>query len=241
MLPLYLSLEGLYSYQKKQSIDFTKLTEAGLFGIFAAVGSGKSSIINLIMRFYEFDQGEILIDGHSIKNYPIAVLRKNMSLVLQDPFIYYGSIADNIRLLNDEIRDEEVIAAAEFVQADTFINSLAGSYQHQVTERGSSVSSGQKQLLAFARTIVTDPKILILDEATANIDTETEALIQESLQKIAKGRTTIAIAHRLSTIKDANQILVLEDGKIIESGKHDELLNLKGVYNQMYQLQKLEN
>lgn len=223
-----------------ENISFT-VNPGETIALVGHTGSGKSSIINLIMRFYEFDQGEILIDGHSIKNYPIAELRKNMSLVLQDPFIYYGSVADNIRLLNDKITDEEVIAAAEFVQADTFITSLAGSYQHQVTERGSSFSSGQKQLLAFARTIVTDPKILILDEATANIDTETEALIQDSLQKIAKGRTTIAIAHRLSTIKDANQILVLEDGKIIESGKHDELLNLKGVYNQMYQLQKLEN
>ena len=202
-------------------------------------GSGKSSIINVIMRFYEFYEGDILIDGHSIREYPISELRKKISLVLQDPFIYYGTIKDNIRLLNKDLTDEEVIKAAQFVQADSFINELPNTYDHLVVERGASFSSGQKQLLAFARTIVTQPKILILDEATANIDTETESLIQQGLKKMTEGRTTIAIAHRLSTIIDADQILVLESGRIVERGTHDELLEKQGIYQQMYQLQKL--
>ncbi|MDF9823675.1 ATP-binding cassette subfamily B multidrug efflux pump [Breznakia sp. PF5-3] len=203
-------------------------------------GSGKSSIINVMMRFYEFYQGEILIDGKSIKDYPIEELRSKMGLVLQDPFMFYGTINDNIRLQNKNISDHDIRKACEFVQADTFINQLSDGYEHRVIERGSSFSTGQKQLLAFARTIVTNPKILILDEATANIDTETEVLIQEGLERIRRGRTSIAIAHRLSTIKDANKILVLDKGKIVEQGTHDELLSQKGTYYMMYQLQKSE-
>lgn len=204
-------------------------------------GSGKSSIINVMMRFYEFYQGDVLIDGYSIKDFKIDQLRETMSLVLQDPFIYYGTIKDNIRLLNQDISDQEIIDALKFVQADTFIEELPNTYDHQVAERGASFSSGQKQLLAFARTLVTNPKILILDEATANIDTETEHLIQESLTRLKKGRTTIAIAHRLSTIKDAHQILVLNQGEIVERGNHDELIKLEGLYYQMYQLQQLSD
>lgn len=204
-------------------------------------GSGKSSIINVIMRFYEFYEGDVLIDGVSIKDYPLDHLRQKMGLVLQDPFIYYGSIIDNVRLLNEDITKEDVIKACKFVQADSFIEELPDKYDHQVVERGADFSSGQKQLLAFARTIVTNPKILILDEATANIDTETESLIQESLKKITEGRTTIAVAHRLSTIKDAHQILVLDHGKIVERGNHQELIALKGIYYQMYELQRLSN
>lgn len=203
-------------------------------------GSGKSSIINVMMRFYEFFEGDILIDGHSIKDYKIEELRSTIGLVLQDPFLFYGTIADNIRLQNKTITDQQIIDACEFVQADSFINQLEDGYQHKVIERGASFSTGQKQLLAFARTIVTDPKILVLDEATANIDTETESLIQEGLERIRKGRTTIAIAHRLSTIKDANMILVLDKGNIIEQGTHSELLDKKGTYYTMYQLQKKE-
>lgn len=204
-------------------------------------GSGKSSIINVMMRFYEFYEGQILIDDIDIRDFSLTELHKKMSLVLQDPFIYFGTIKDNIRLLNTDISDDQVIEAAEFVQADSFINQLSDTYDHQVVERGAAFSSGQKQLLAFARTIVTNPKILILDEATANIDTETESLIQESLNKITKGRTTIAIAHRLSTIKDASQILVLQNGSIIERGNHLSLIDQKGLYYQMYQLQKLNS
>lgn len=201
-------------------------------------GSGKSSIINLIMRFYEFYEGDILIDGVSIKDYPLSELRSNMGLVLQDSFLFYGTIKDNIRLKNKAITDAEIRKAAEFVQADKFIEALPHKYNAKVIERGASYSSGQKQLISFASTIVTDPKILILDEATANIDTETEVLIQEGLEKMRKGRTTLAIAHRLSTIRDADLILVLDHGEIVEQGTHDELLNQKGVYYGMYELQK---
>ncbi|MGO2082514.1 MAG: ABC transporter ATP-binding protein, partial [Vagococcus sp.] len=199
---------------------------------------GKSSIINVLMRFYEFGRGQILIDDVDIRDYSIEELRKKIGLVLQDAFMFYGDIASNIRLRNETITDEEVIDAAKFVQADTFINTLPGGYQARVLEGGSSLSSGQRQLISFARTIVTNPKILVLDEATANIDTETETLIQEGLKRMRSGRTTIAIAHRLSTIKDANLILVLERGRIVERGDHDELIASGGRYYDMYRLQK---
>lgn len=200
-------------------------------------GSGKSSIINLLMRFYEFSKGDILIDGQSVKNYESQELRKKIGLVLQDPFLFYGSIESNIRLHNQQMGDAEVRAAAEFVQADRFINALPNGYQQDVTERGSTFSSGQRQLVAFARTMATDPKILVLDEATANIDTETEIAIQAGLERMRKGRTTIAIAHRLSTIQDADQILVLHHGEIVERGTHQELLAERGLYHKMYLLQ----
>lgn len=200
-------------------------------------GSGKSSIINMMMRFYEFERGEILIDGNSIKNYPKEELRTKMGLVLQDPFLFYGTIKDNIRLHNDKISEESIRAAAEFVQADRFIEKLDGGYDHKVVERGATFSSGQRQLIAFARTMAADPKILVLDEATANIDTETEEAIQLALAKMRKGRTTIAIAHRLSTIQDAEQILVLHQGEIVERGNHQALLAKKGLYHKMYLLQ----
>lgn len=200
-------------------------------------GSGKSSIINLLMRFYEFERGGILIDGRSVKEYRAAELRKKMGLVLQDPFLFYGTIESNIRLYNPDMVFSEVRAAAEFVQADKFISELPDGYDHKVTERGSTFSSGQRQLLAFARTMAADPKILVLDEATANIDTETEVAIQTSLERMRQGRTTIAIAHRLSTIQDAELILVLHQGEIVERGTHQQLLAERGLYHKMYLLQ----
>ncbi|MCP1158172.1 ABC transporter ATP-binding protein [Bacillus infantis] len=200
-------------------------------------GSGKSSIINLMMRFYEFSRGDILIDGQSIKSYPKEELREKLGLVLQDPFLFYGTVKDNIRLHDAEMTDKEIEEAAHFVQAHTFIEKLDDRYDHKVVERGSTFSSGQRQLIAFARTIAANPKILVLDEATANIDTETEEAIQTALEKMRKGRTTIAIAHRLSTIQDAELILVLHQGEIVERGTHQELLALKGLYHKMYLLQ----
>ena len=200
-------------------------------------GSGKSSIINLLMRFYEYERGDIYIDDVSLKEYPKEELRKKTGLVLQDPFLFYGDIESNIRLHDKEMTSEEVRAAAEFVQANEFIEKLPEKYSQKVTERGSTFSSGQRQLVAFARTIATNPKILVLDEATANIDTETEVAIQSSLEKMRKGRTTIAIAHRLSTIQDAELILVLHKGEIVERGTHQELLVQKGLYHKMYLLQ----
>jgi len=200
-------------------------------------GSGKSSIINLLMRFYEFERGDILIDGHSIKQYPKEELRNKIGLVLQDPFLFFGTIKDNIRLYQKSMTDEEIKKAAEFVQAHTFIEKLPDQYDQQMVERGATLSSGQRQLIALARTIATNPKILVLDEATANIDTETEEAISLALNKMRKGRTTIAIAHRLSTIQDADQILVLHKGEIVERGNHQELLVQKGLYYKMYLLQ----
>ena len=229
-----------FSYDGKRdvlkNIEFTALPGQTV-ALVGHTGSGKSSIINLLMRFYEYDRGEIIIDGVSIKDYPINELRDRMGLVLQDPFLFYGSVKENIRLHNSGISDEEIEDAAKFVQADSFISKLEDGYEHRVVERGSTFSSGQRQLIAFARTIATNPKILILDEATANIDTETEEAIQEALAKMREGRTTIAIAHRLSTIQDADLILVLHQGEIVERGTHQELLNLKGLYHKMYLLQ----
>ena len=199
-------------------------------------GSGKSSIINVLMRFYEFQSGRILLDGVDIRDYSQEELRKNIGLVLQEPFLYHGTIKSNIAMYQD-INDEQVQAAAVFVDADSFIQELPQGYDSPVSERGSSFSTGQRQLLAFARTVASQPKILILDEATANIDSETESLVQASLAKMRQGRTTIAIAHRLSTIQDANCIYVLDKGRIIESGTHEELLDLGGTYHKMYSLQ----
>ena len=201
-----------------------------------ATGSGKSSIINVFMRFYEFQSGRILIDGQDIRQFAPHELRSNIGLVLQEPFLYHGTIASNIQMYKD-ISQDDIIEAARFVDAAPFIEKLPSGYQQLVTERGSSFSTGQRQLLAFARTMASQPKILILDEATANIDSETEQTVQHSLEKMRKGRTTIAIAHRLSTIQDADCIYVLDKGKIIESGSHEELLALKGTYHRMYELQ----
>ena len=229
-----------FSYDGKQdvlkNISFT-VNPGETVALVGHTGSGKSSIINLLMRFYEFGRGEILIDGHSIKDYSQQELRKKLGLVLQDPFLFYGTIDSNIRLYNENLTLQDVKAAAEFVQANEFIEALPDGYQNRVTERGSTFSSGQRQLVAFARTIATNPKILVLDEATASIDTETEVGIQQSLEKMRKGRTTIAIAHRLSTIQDAEQILVLHKGEIVERGNHQQLLAQKGLYEKMYLLQ----
>ena len=229
-----------FSYDGKQdvlkNISFT-VNPGETVALVGHTGSGKSSIINLLMRFYEFGRGEILIDGHSIKDYTQSELREKIGLVLQDPFLFYGTIDSNIRLYNEKLSLQDVKEAAEFVQANEFIEALPDGYQNRVTERGSTFSSGQRQLVAFARTIATNPKILVLDEATASIDTETEVGIQHSLEKMRKGRTTIAIAHRLSTIQDAEQILVLHKGEIVERGTHQQLLAQKGLYEKMYLLQ----
>ncbi|MGX7329211.1 ABC transporter ATP-binding protein [Enterococcus bulliens] len=203
-------------------------------------GSGKSSIINVLMRFYEFGEGQVLIDDRDIREFSLAELREKLGLVLQDAFLFYGNISDNIRLMNPNITQFEVEEAARFVQADAFIQKLPGGYHAKVIERGAGYSSGQRQLISFARTIVTQPKILILDEATANIDTETEGFIQEGLQNMRRGRTTIAIAHRLSTIKDADLILVLDHGNIVERGTHEQLIEQMGLYADMYALQSAE-
>lgn len=229
-----------FSYDGKndvlKNISF-KVNKGETIAFVGSTGSGKSSIINLFLRFYEFDRGEILVDRRDIKEYSMKELRNKIGLVLQDPFLYHGTIESNIKMYNKSLTESDIKAAAEFVDADEFIMQLSEKYKSPVTERGSTFSSGQRQLLTFARTIAAQPKILILDEATANIDSETEEIIQNSLKKMRKGRTTIAIAHRLSTIQDANCIYVLDKGEIIESGTHTKLLQQKGTYYKMYQLQ----
>lgn len=231
-----------FSYDGKRDVlkNITIKADPGeTIALVGQTGSGKSSIINLLMRFYEFNRGEIKIDGQSIKTIRDDNLRDKFGLVLQDSFMFYGNIRDNISMFQD-FTDEEIRQAAEFVNADKIINRLEDGYDSKVIERGAAFSTGEKQLLSFARTILRKPKILILDEATANIDTETEQMIQDGLEKMRRGRTTIMIAHRLSTIKDADRIYVLRHGEIIEEGTHDQLINEQGVYFNMYQLQTSE-
>ena len=230
---VYFSYDGKHPILDDISFSVNKGETIAFVG---HTGSGKSSIINVLMRFYEFQSGRVLLDGVDIRNYSQEELRKNIGLVLQDPFLYHGTIKSNIAMYQ-EINDDEIKGAATFVDADSFIQDLPQGYDSPVSERGSSFSTGQRQLLAFARTVASQPKILILDEATANIDSETESLVQASLAKMRQGRTTIAIAHRLSTIQDANCIYVLDKGRIIESGTHEELLDLGGTYHKMYSLQ----
>ncbi len=201
-------------------------------------GSGKSSTINLLMRFYPVVKGRITIDGVDLRQYSDDELRSKMGLVLQDPFLFVGDVTSNIRLGDQHISDDSVRQAAEFVQADQFIDRLPGGYHAPIGERGATLSTGQRQLISFARTMAHDPVILVLDEATASVDTETEDAIQAVLQKMRHGRTTIAIAHRLSTIQDADLILVLHHGEVVERGTHQELLSKKGLYHKMYLLQQ---
>lgn len=233
-----------FAYEKDnwvlKDVSFT-INPGETVAFVGATGAGKSTIINLITRFYDPQKGEILIDGVNIKNYDKYELRKNIGVVLQDVFLFTGTIKDNIRLNKKDISHEKIVEVAKFVNADHFINKLPNKYDEPVMERGSTLSSGERQLLAFARTLAFDPKILILDEATSNIDTETEALIQDALGKLIKGRTTIAIAHRLSTIQNADKIIVLHKGVIREMGTHQELLAKEGIYYNLYKLQYKES
>ncbi|MBR6299311.1 MAG: ABC transporter ATP-binding protein [Clostridia bacterium] len=191
-------------------------------------GAGKSTVVNLISRFYDTTAGEVLIDGHDLKDVQLLTLRKQMSVMMQDPFIFSGSIMENIRYGRLDATDDEVIKAAKTVYAHDFIMQMPNGYQTEVNERGSSLSQGQKQLISFARALLNDPKILILDEATSSIDTHTEMLIQKALEVLLKGRTSFVIAHRLSTIRNADCIMVVQDGHIAERGNHDELIRLPG-------------
>jgi ATP-binding cassette, subfamily B, multidrug efflux pump len=202
-----------------------------------ATGSGKTTILSLIVRNYEIQKGEILIDGIDIRNIKRSSLRRHIGQMLQDVFLFSGTIKDNITLRDDEITLREVKSASEYVGANTFIEKLPDAYDHVVLERGNNFSSGQRQLISFARAIVYKPSLMILDEATANIDSETEELIQESLEKMMNISTMLIVAHRLSTIQHADQIIVMQKGEIKETGSHQELLKQKGLYYNLYQLQ----
>lgn len=232
-----------FSYNDKdwvlRDVSF-KINPGEKFAFVGATGAGKTSIISLITRLYDIQKGEILIDDINITHMNKEDLRRNISTVLQDVFLFTGDIKSNIRLNEDYITDDEIIKACKYVNADKFIEKLPKSYDSPVNEGGTTFSQGQRQLISFARAIAFDPPILVLDEATSNIDTETESLIQDALSKITKGRTTIVVAHRLSTIKNSDRIVVLHKGKIREIGTHNELLDKQGLYYNLYQLQYKE-
>jgi ATP-binding cassette, subfamily B, multidrug efflux pump len=218
--------------------DVSFLVEtAERIGIVGATGAGKTTIINLLMRFYDVGRGRILVDGVDIREWDLHALRSRFSLVLQDVHLFSGTIAGNIRLGERAIEDDRIRRAAKSVHADRFIDQLPGAYDSAVAERGATLSVGQKQLLSFARALAFDPRILVLDEATSSVDTETELLIRDALHVLMAGRTTIAIAHRLSTIQDMDKIIVLHKGELRELGTHQELLARRGLYFKLYQLQ----
>lgn len=214
-----------------------KVNAGETIALVGPTGAGKTTIISLLSRFYDVTEGEVIIDDNDIRNVTLNSLRKQMGVMLQDTFIFSGTILDNIRYGNLNATEEQVIEAAKAVRAHEFIINLKDGYNTQVNERGSRLSVGQRQLISFARALLADPKILILDEATSSIDTQTEKALQEGLNKLLKGRTSFVIAHRLSTIKNADRIIVVNDGKIVEIGTHDELVKKHGEYYDLYMAQ----
>lgn len=232
-----------FSYDGEEWVlrDVSFVIEPGQTAAFVgATGAGKSSILNLIGRYYDIQKGRITIDGVDIRELSTDSIRHAVGQVQQDVFLFTGDIKGNIRLKNQDISDQEIRAAAKFVNADGFIRNLEHGYEQAVTERGSDLSAGQRQLLSFARTLAYDPAILVMDEATANIDTETEKLIQEAMGRLMTGRTTIVVAHRLSTIQSADKIMVMHKGRLREEGTHQELLAQNGIYKKLYDLQLRE-
>jgi ATP-binding cassette subfamily B multidrug efflux pump len=211
--------------------------EAGAGKIIALVGptgAGKTTIINLLTRFYEVDQGAITIDGKDVRDFKKADLRRQLGLVLQDTFLFSGPVMENIRYGRLDATDEECIRAAEMADADHFIRQLSHGYQTLLSERASNLSQGQRQLLSITRAILAAPRILILDEATSSVDTRTEARIQKALLRLMEGRTSFVIAHRLSTIRDADHVIVIDHGQIVEQGTHQQLLEAHGFYHRLY-------
>ena len=219
-----------------KGINFS-LSPGETIAFVGATGAGKSSIINLLSRFYEYQKGEIMVDGDELRDIDIDLIRENVAVVLQDVFLYSDTILNNITLGDHSISREKVIEASKQVGAHEFIMSLPENYNFAVGERGGMLSVGQRQLISFIRAYVYNPSILILDEATSSIDTESEELIQLAIEKLTEGRTSIIIAHRLSTISKADKIIVMEQGEIIESGSHQELLSLDGSYKKLYDIQ----
>ena len=219
-----------------ENVSF-KVQKGETIALVGPTGAGKSTVINLLSRFYDINSGEILIDSKNIKDATLTSLRKNMGVMLQESFLFSGTIMDNIRYSKLDATDEEVIEASKTVCAHSFISNFPDGYNHMITEGATSLSSGQKQLIAFARVLLANPKILILDEATSSIDTKTEIDLQKGLDNLLKGRTSFIIAHRLSTIKNADKIMYVYNKHIAECGTHEELLARKGRYYELYQAQ----
>jgi ATP-binding cassette subfamily B protein len=211
-----------------------KVSPGETIALVGPTGAGKTTIVNLISRFYDTQSGEVLIDGKDVKNVDLESLRAQMGIMLQDTFLFSATIMENIRYGKLDATDEEVINAAKAVNAHEFIMKLEAGYSTEVNERGSRLSVGQRQLISFARALLANPRILILDEATSNIDTATERLVQDGIEKLLFGRTSFVIAHRLSTIRDCNRIMVIDGGEIVEAGTHQELIKLKGLYYDLY-------
>ena len=229
-----------FAYEEENWVlrDVSFTVEAGQTAAFVgSTGSGKTTILSLLCRNYDIQKGEILLDGVNIRHIKISSLRRQFGQMLQDVFLFSGTIRSNIVLRDETITDEEVERACRYVNADSFIRRLPNGLDEEVRERGNNFSAGQRQLLSFARTIVHKPKVMILDEATANIDTETEVLIQDSLEKMMNIGTMLMVAHRLSTIRGADKIILLSHGVIVEEGTHDELLSARGKYYELYTLQ----
>lgn len=228
-----------FGYEEEKVLDNVsfKINPGETIAIVGPTGAGKSTIINLISRFYDADEGSVLLDGYNVKDVTIESLRKQVGTMTQENFIFSGTVKENIRYGKLDAKDEEIIEAAKAVNAHNFIMKLEQGYDTKLLERGGGLSIGQKQILALARTMVSKPKILILDEATSSIDTKTELIVQKGIEKLLEGRTSFVIAHRLSTIKRADRIFVVDNGKIIEEGKHEELLNKRGAYYNLYQSQ----
>jgi ATP-binding cassette subfamily B multidrug efflux pump len=212
-------------------ISFT-VSAGETIAIVGATGAGKSTIINLLSRFYDISDGSIKVDGHNIKKYSLHSLRNEIAVVLQDVFLFADTIKNNITLWDPDIKDEQIVEAAKHIGIDSFISKLPGQFQYNVKERGAMLSGGQRQLIAFLRAYVTNPAILVLDEATSSVDSETEELIQVATDRITKNKTAIIIAHRLVTVQKADRIIVLDKGKIVEMGTHKELLETEGGYYQ---------
>jgi ATP-binding cassette subfamily B protein len=231
----------VFGYEEERILDNInfKVNPGDTIALVGATGSGKTTIVSLISRFYDINSGQIKIDDVDISTVTIPSLRKQMGVMLQDPFIFSGTIIENMRYGRLDATDEEVIKASKAVQAHQFIKDLKDGYQTEVNERGTRLSTGQRQLISFARALLANPKILILDEATSSIDTETELALQKGLETLLKGRTSFIIAHRLSTIQNATRILFIDKGRIVEEGSHEELINKKGFYWRLHNSQHL--